>query len=72
MKLTRRQRDVLQVLSDYIDKHGYSPTVRDIADITGHRSTSTVHGLLDRLEQNGYISREPSSPRTIRVLRRAV
>ena len=70
--LTRRQRDVLQALIGFVNEKGYAPSIRELGDITGLRSSSTVHDYLERLETRGYITREPSNPRTIRILRRAV
>ncbi len=43
------------------------PTVREICEATGIRSTSTVHSALSNLEENGYIIRDPKSSRSIRL-----
>lgn len=48
-------------------ENGLPPTVREICSVTGIKSTSTVHGILDTLEKSGYISRDPKSSRAIRV-----
>jgi repressor LexA len=54
---------------DYIEKttrqKGYPPSVREICDATGLKSTSTVHGHLIRLEKKGLISRDSMKPRAI-------
>ena len=69
--VTKQQKEVLEVIVKFIDEKGFSPTVRELMDLLKLCSTSTVHGYLNRLERHGYISRTPSSPRTIRVLRLA-
>ncbi len=45
-----------------------SPTVREIGDILGLSSTSTVQGYIDRLEKCGYITRKKDCSRSIRVV----
>ncbi len=56
---------------EYIEKttraKGYPPSVREICDATGLKSTSTVHGHLIRLEKKGLISRDSMKPRAISI-----
>ncbi|KYH31117.1 LexA repressor [Moorella mulderi DSM 14980] len=66
--LTPRQEMVLNYIRHFIDVHGYPPTVRDICQATGLRSSSTVHGHLNRLEKKGYIRRDPTRSRAIEIL----
>ncbi len=66
-KLTERQREVLGIIKDYITTNKIAPTVREICDSCGIKSTSTIHGYLIRLEKEGYISRLKDCPRSIRV-----
>ncbi|MDN5344984.1 MAG: repressor LexA [Clostridia bacterium] len=66
--LTPRQEMVLNYIRQFIDLHGYPPTVRDICQATGLRSSSTVHGHLSRLEKKGYIRRDPTRSRAIEIL----
>lgn len=47
--------------------NGVPPTVREICDETGIKSTSTVHAILNVLEENGYISRDARFSRAIRI-----
>lgn len=61
-----RDRIVLFV-QDFIKHNGYSPTVREIGDAVGLKSSSTVHGHLKRLESMGLIRLEDRKPRTSRV-----
>lgn len=66
--LTERQRQVLQFIKDEIRRRGYPPSVREIGEAIGLSSSSTVHGHLARLEEKGYIRRDPTKPRAIEVL----
>ena len=67
--LTFKQKVLLELIELYINEHGYSPTVRELADLFGVKSTSTMHGYLERLEKDGYISKHDTLPRTIKVLK---
>ena len=69
--ITDRQREVLDAISVFIEKHHYAPTVRELCEILGVSSSCTVQRHLDALERKGYIAREPRKNRTIRVLRSA-
>lgn len=66
--LTERQRQVLQYIKDEIRAKGYPPSVREIGEAIGLSSSSTVHGHMARLEEKGYIRRDPTKPRAIEVL----
>lgn len=66
--LTERQRQVLQFIKDEIRQKGYPPSVREIGEAIGLSSSSTVHGHMARLEEKGYIRRDPTKPRAIEVL----
>lgn len=67
-ELNDREQAVLQVIKDNIRKKGYPPSVREIGMLVGFSSSSTVHGYLRRLEQKGYIRRDPTKPRAIEIL----
>ena len=66
--LSGKQRKIFLYIKDYIDEKGYPPTVRDICEAVDLKSTSTVHGHLQRLEKKGLIRRDESKPRAIEVL----
>lgn len=66
--LTRRQKEALEVIDQYIIKHNYSPAYRDIATMLGLKSSSTVSNILYKLREKGYIDWTPKQPRTIRLL----
>jgi repressor LexA len=66
--LSKKQLEVLSFIKKEIYKKGYPPSVREICDAVMLKSTSTVHGHLERLERKGYIRRDPTKPRAIEVL----
>ena len=68
-KLGERQKQILQCISDYTDEHGYPPTVREIGELVGLSSSSTVHAHLGILEREGYISRDAVLTRAIRLVK---
>ena len=65
--LTEKEQRILDYIKGTIDANGYSPTVRDIRNALGIKSTSTVFSYLARLEDKGYIVRESGKSRTIRI-----
>ena len=66
-ELTDKERKMLDYISETIRNNGYSPSVRDIKNALDIKSTSTVHVYLERLEKKGYLQKENSKSRTIRV-----
>lgn len=68
--LTDAEAIVLRALCAYIDAHGYPPSVRDLVDATEVQSTSTINWHLNRLYVKGWIVRERSRSRAIRIVRR--
>lgn len=67
-ELGKKQKQIFDYLKSEIKLKGYPPSVREICDAVGLKSTSTVHGHLDRLEKKGYIKRNPTKPRAIEIL----
>lgn len=65
--LTPQEKAVYDYISSTIEKSGYAPSVRDIKDAIGVKSTSTVHSYLEKLEKKGYIIKEQGKSRTIRT-----
>ena len=65
--LTAKQQQILDYLKDVILKKGYPPTVREICEKVGLKSTSSVHAHLSTLENLGYIRRDPTKPRAIEI-----
>lgn len=66
--ITNKQHEILDFIKYEISSKGYPPSVREICSAVGLKSTSTVHGHLDRLEKRGLIRRDPTKPRAIEVL----
>ena len=66
-RLTARQRKVLRVIREWVEEHGYPPSVREIGDAVGLQSTSSVHHQLRTLERKGYLRRDPNRTRAVDV-----
>src|SRR5829696_42913 len=65
--LTQRQRRILEVIREAVDRQGYPPSVREIGQAVGLTSTSSVAHQLSTLERKGYIRRDPNRPRAVDV-----
>jgi repressor LexA len=72
MDLTKRQQEIFDFIKQYTEANGYPPTVRDIGAAVGLASSSTVHAHLANLEKLGLIRRDPTKPRALELLDRAV
>jgi repressor LexA len=70
--LTKRQQEIFDFIKRYSARHGYPPTVRDIGKAVGLASSSTVHAHLANLEKVGLLRRDPTKPRAIELLDKAV
>src|SRR3970040_1476539 len=68
--LSKRQREIYDFVIAYARKHGYPPTVREIGARVGLASPSTVHVHLSKLEQAGYLRRDPTKPRALELVGR--
>ena len=66
--LTVRQRRVLEVIRNSIDRRGYPPSLREIGDSVGLTSPSSVAHQLAALERKGHLRRDPNRPRAIEVV----
>ncbi len=66
--LTAKQSEILDYLKASILAKGYPPSVREICEAVGLKSTSSVHAHLETLEELGYIRKDPTKPRTILVV----
>lgn len=62
------QQKILEYIKSEIQTKGYPPSVREIANAVGLKSTSTVHGHLQRLEKRGLIHRDAMKPRAMEVV----
>lgn len=66
--LTARQRKVLEVIRTAVATRGYPPSLREIGQLVGLTSPSSVAHQLSSLERKGYLRRDPNRPRAIEVL----
>lgn len=67
-ELTKRQNEIFEYIKQTVHAKGYPPSVREIGEAVGLASSSTVHGHLSRLEEKGYIRRDPTKPRAIEIV----
>lgn len=58
---------ILDFIRRELENKGYPPSVREICAAVGLKSTSTVHAHLNRLEEEGYIRRDPTKPRALEL-----
>ena len=65
--LTQKQEEIYNVIKDSILSKGYPPSVREIGELVGLKSTSSVHAHLNTLEKKGFIRKDPTKPRTIEI-----
>jgi len=65
--LTWRQRRVLQVIRESVQRRGYPPSMREIGEAVGLTSTSSVSYQLSTLQSKGYLRRDPNRPRAVEV-----
>ena len=66
--LTKRQNETLTFIKEYIVKHGYPPTVREIGEALGVSSPATIHAHLSNLANKGFIKKEETKNRAIELL----
>jgi repressor LexA len=67
MALTRRQKEVMDFLSGFIEKHGYSPSYEEIASGLGLASLATVHKHVQALEAKQYLRRSYNHSRSLEI-----
>src|SRR3954470_7179742 len=65
--LTPRQQRVLTVIRESLARRGYPPSMREIGELVGLTSSSSVAHQLRTLEEKGYIRRDPNRPRALSV-----
>jgi repressor LexA len=65
--LTARQRKVLEVIRDSVQRRGYPPSMREIGESVGLTSTSSVSHQLRALQSKGFLLRDPNRPRAVVV-----
>ncbi len=65
--LYKKERQVLEFLAQFQNKHGYSPTLVEIARATGHRSVSTIHVIIRSLVDKGYVQKVDGNARVLKI-----
>jgi len=68
MALTRRQKQVLDFIVNFLNRHRYSPSFEEIAEGLNLTSLATVHKHLQTLERKGFIRRSYNQSRSIEVM----
>ncbi len=68
MPLTKRQKQILDHIRDFIAERGYAPSFEEIADHFGYSSLATVHEHLSNLERKGYIRKAYNESRSIELV----
>jgi repressor LexA len=66
---TPRQTEVLAAIASLTKAKGYPPTLRELGEALGIRSTNGVNDHLDALERKGLIARDSNVARSVRVVR---
>ena len=69
IELNDRERAILKYIQKQIRTNGYPPSVREIGKAVGLKSTATVHGYLNKLEEKGFIKKEQQKGRTLKLLK---
>ena len=67
MALTKRQKEILDYVSGFIEAHGYAPSFEEIAEAFGYTSLATVHEHLSNLERKGYIRKSYNESRSLEL-----
>jgi repressor LexA len=65
--LYKKERQVLEFLVQFQNKHTYAPTLREIANATGHKSVSTIHVILRNLIDKGYVQKVDGNARVLKI-----
>lgn len=66
--LTRRQSEALLFIKSFIDKNGYPPTIRELADHMKYQSSSTAFNIMEQLVRKGYVKKNGNGPRMIKII----
>lgn len=67
-RMSKIQKQIYDYVKESINDRGYPPAVREIGDMVNLKSTSSVHSHLKKLEDMGYIRRDPTKPRAIEIM----
>ena len=67
--LTKREAEVLNIIIKYVKENEYAPSVREIGELIGLKSSSTVHMYLKNLESKGFIERKENFPEALKIVK---
>lgn len=67
--LTKVQKRVYYIIKDFIEKNGFSPTIREIGELNGNESPATPLFHVKALKEKGYIDYQENKNRTIKVIK---
>jgi len=70
--LYRKERELLEYLSQFQSQYGYSPTLAELAHATGHSSKSTIHAIIKSLVEKGYIQKVDGNTRVLKIIEEKV
>lgn len=68
--LYKKERELLSYILQFQEQHGYSPTLREMADAMGKRSVSTIHAIIRTLVDKNYIQKVEGNTRTLKVMKK--
>lgn len=68
-KLTDKQKEIFDCISNFIDEHGYSPSIRELCKLSNRKSPCTVKNHLNVLRRKGYVTFVPNMNRTVRIIK---
>ena len=69
MKLTKKQKEVYNILEDFYKENGYWPTYREISSIMGLKSSAGPYKHIKALKAKGYVDKAPCHSRSIKILK---
>ena len=72
MALTKKQRQILDYVEEFVETNGYSPSYEEIAEHFGYSSLATVHEHLSNLEQKGFLRKNYNKSRSLEIVRAEV
>lgn len=67
--LYRKEREILEYIAQFQQQYGYSPTLKEMAGATGHKSVSTVHAIIKSLVDKGYMQKVDGNTRVLKIIK---
>jgi repressor LexA len=68
---SKRQGELLAFMAAYAEREGMPPTLKEMVEFLGARSTTAAHDMLKQLDKKGYVMRKPRASRGTRLTRKA-